>query len=64
MWSVIESQGLLPVARVTEGSAVRHISWGITRWHALGRAARWARHRSGEQVRVGKWTDPADIPQR
>lgn len=54
-----------PSAHVTSGSVVVHTSIGITRWHALGRACRWAKPRSVEFVRVSRWSDesrffPAD----
>ena len=45
----------LPYAHVQAGSTVVHVSWGISRWHALGRAARWARDHSGLQPRVARW---------
>lgn len=44
----------VPSASVTAGSEVVHISIGISRWHALGRACRWAKPRSREFVRVSR----------
>lgn len=47
--SVLEGRGALLspwLATVMCGSETVHLSWGLTRWHALGRAARWARDRS------------------
>lgn len=54
-----------PGAHVTAGSVVVHTSFGFTRWHALGRACKWAKPRSAEFVRVARWSDertyvPAD----
>jgi hypothetical protein len=59
---VIQSRGLLPIAHVTNGSVVVHVSLGITRWHALGRASRWARAHASRFVYVQKWAD--DYPHR
>lgn len=61
MISIIEApkRNFYPVAHVTYGSVIIHVSWGITRWHALGRAARWAReHCPDEQIRVARWATP------
>ncbi|TXI51941.1 hypothetical protein [Mycolicibacterium mageritense] len=46
-----------PSAHVTSGSVIVHTSIGITRWHALGRACKWAKPRSLEFVRVSRWSD-------
>lgn len=46
----------LPLASVTAGSTVVHTSIGMTRWHALGRACKWAKPRSRELVRVSRWS--------
>lgn len=45
-----------PCAHVTSGSVVVHTSIGFTRWHALGRACRWAKPRSAELVVVARWS--------
>lgn len=55
--SVIQTCGPLPCAHVLNGSAVVHVSLGITRWHALGRAARWARANATRFVYVTKWAE-------
>lgn len=50
-----------PYASVLDGSTVVHHSWGITRWHALGRAARWARLQPGPtRVTVARWAPDWD----
>lgn len=48
---------LIPSASVMAGSTVVHLSIGITRWHALGRACKWAKPRSRQNVRVSKWAN-------
>lgn len=46
-------------AHVDAGSLVIHTSFGITRWHALGRAAKWAqKHGADGSLRVSRWTEP------
>lgn len=52
---VAHSHGLLPTARVTHGREVVYKTVGITKVHALGRAAKWARERSTGFVYVMKW---------
>ena len=45
-----------PYAHVDAGSLVIHTSFGFTRWHALGRAVKWARkHGADGTLRVGRW---------
>lgn len=46
----------IPTAMVTSGSVVVHTSVGISRWHALGRAVRWAQPRSVDQVQIARWS--------
>jgi hypothetical protein len=41
-----------PYARVLNGSTVVHHSFGVTRPHAVGRAARWAQRRGASGVRI------------
>ncbi|MGI6797719.1 hypothetical protein [Gordonia sihwensis] len=54
--TIIQSSSRLnPSATVTAGSTVVCYRLGITRWHALGRAARWAKPRSRQQVRISNW---------
>lgn len=47
----------IPSAHVTAGSEIVHTSLGFTRWHALGRAGRWAKPRSQQQVQIARWSD-------
>ncbi|WP_141717828.1 hypothetical protein [Nocardia altamirensis] len=47
------------LATVLSGSVPVHMSWGLTRWHALGRAARWARGRA-DHVFVSGWGGDSD----
>lgn len=50
-----------PYATVLDGSTAVHHSWGITRWHALGRAARWAHRQPGPvKVTVARWVPDWD----
>lgn len=53
----------IPSASVMAGSTVVHLCLGITRWHALGRACKWAKPRSRQSVRVSRWGDePTIVP--
>lgn len=45
----------LPYAHVTAGSLVVHVSFGITRWHALGRAVRWAKADGCDSPQIHVW---------
>lgn len=45
----------IPAASVMAGSVHIKGFLGITRWHALGRAARWARQNASQFVYVQKW---------
>lgn len=54
---VIQALGVIPAAYVTEGSVIQKTFFGITRWHALGRAAKWARKRASRCVYVRKWIE-------
>lgn len=55
--SVLQAPGWrpIPTASVMAGSTVIHLTFGLTRWHALGRASKWANPRSRQQVRVSRW---------
>lgn len=59
---IIQNSGLLPIAWVTTGRGNRNqavrLVFGITRWHALGRAARWARANTTRFVYVQKYVNP------
>lgn len=44
----------LPYALALHGSVVVRSFWGLTRWHALGRAADWALSNALD-VTVGRW---------
>lgn len=53
---ILEGRHVWRPALVMSGSVVIHFCYGITRWHALGRAARWANHRAGAgRVSVSRW---------
>lgn len=58
LYIIQSSRWWLPMASVEAGST--HIKGfvGITRWHALGRAAKWARRRATRFVYVQKWAPP------
>lgn len=49
-WRPVPSASVLAT-----GSGYVHTSIGFTRWHALGRACRWANRRSERPVGVGRW---------
>lgn len=54
---VIEGQHWwLPHATVMQGSVVVRDVWGLSRWHALGRAIAWAR-RNAKAVRLTRWAE-------
>jgi len=54
---IIQTQGAIPGAFVAEGSVIIKTFIGVTRWHALGRAAKWARKRASRFVYVKKWSE-------
>lgn len=47
----------LPYAHVLYGSIVGKTLHGFTRWHALGRAAKWAQRNGADgSLRVSRWS--------
>lgn len=51
----------VPTVRVASGPVHLRTVVGLTRWHALGRAARWAQRHGGDGwLRVSRWVGDAD----